>query len=522
MKNVALMLVVCVLAFKASAQDATDALRYSQLTFGGTARGMGLAGAVGSLGADITDLSINPAGLGLYRSSEVVLTPSLFLNSNTTNYLGTPSSSNLSKLDIENFGLVFTHKVGESYGNSNRYGRRGYRQRPAEPSTSTSKWKTTSFAIAYNRLNNFNENFYYQGNNLNNSITDAWAQELNANGGNSPSDAVNNFPFDAGLAYADGLVSNFSNTNTGYAGTEPAGGVTQSESDQITGSQGEFDFSFGANYNDRLYLGVTLGIPTINYNVNSYYSEVSDNSPSSNQFQNLSYDQQLSTTGNGFNAKFGIIYKVNDFLRLGIAAHTPTWYSLQDNYSSYLQGTIDSAGTNVEYGINSPYGSYSYSLVTPWRFVGSATILFKKYGFISADYEYVDYSQAYFNFNDVSGASDIGYQNQINQSITSTFAPSSIFRVGAELALDEFRIRGGFAYYGTPYQGGQAGLGGDQSAQSISGGVGLRLEHVFIDAAYVYSMTNSTYYPYAVDVNSPYVTEKTTTGNIVLSVGYKF
>ncbi len=127
MKNVTLMLVVCAIAFKASAQDAGDALRYSQLTFGGTARGMGLAGAVGSLGADITDLSVNPAGLGLYRSSEIEFTPSLFSITNNTNYFGTPSSTTESRLDIENFGVVFTHKVGQSY----RRGR--YRSAHQEP-----------------------------------------------------------------------------------------------------------------------------------------------------------------------------------------------------------------------------------------------------------------------------------------------------------------------------------------------------------------------------------------------------
>ncbi len=303
--------------------------------------------------------------------------------------------------------------------------------------------------------------------------------------------------------------------------------------DQITGGQDEFDISFGANYNNKLFLGATVGIPTINYNINSYYTEVSNSSsiPNDNYYmQSLNYGQQLSTTGSGINMKFGIIYKVNDYLRLGIAAHTPTWYNMQDNYSSYLYGVIDSFGTSINNspGLQSPLGSYNYSLVTPWRVVGSATILFKQYGFITADYEYVDYSQAYFDFNQAGSSSDIQYQNQINQSITTSFAPASIFRVGAEFAYDIFRIRGGFAYYGSPYQSGQAGPGGDQSVQNITGGVGLRLEHVFIDAAYVYSMTNSTYYPYVVDPTqspytaSPYVTEKNTTGNIVLTVGYKF
>lgn len=61
-------------AGSASAQGVLDAYKFSQSDLNGTARYLGMGGAFGALGGDISVLSNNPAGLGIYRSSEVVTT----------------------------------------------------------------------------------------------------------------------------------------------------------------------------------------------------------------------------------------------------------------------------------------------------------------------------------------------------------------------------------------------------------------------------------------------------------------
>lgn len=68
------------LACSTWAQNETDALRFSTLTQGGTARSNGMANAFGALGADPVAVAINPAGLGLYRTSEISFTPALDVN----------------------------------------------------------------------------------------------------------------------------------------------------------------------------------------------------------------------------------------------------------------------------------------------------------------------------------------------------------------------------------------------------------------------------------------------------------
>nr|HPG99937.1 hypothetical protein [Tenuifilaceae bacterium] len=57
-------------------QTIEDGIRFSQTLNGGTARSISLGGAIGALGGDFTSLSINPAGLGVYKSGELTVTPS--------------------------------------------------------------------------------------------------------------------------------------------------------------------------------------------------------------------------------------------------------------------------------------------------------------------------------------------------------------------------------------------------------------------------------------------------------------
>src|SRR5674536_391977 len=79
MKRIGLLISAVLFMFQGViAQNVDDALRYSQSFYGGTARFMSMGGAFTALGGDISSLSQNPAGLGVFRSSEITLTPQLF------------------------------------------------------------------------------------------------------------------------------------------------------------------------------------------------------------------------------------------------------------------------------------------------------------------------------------------------------------------------------------------------------------------------------------------------------------
>ena len=132
------------------AQDATDALRYSQLQFGGSARTLGIGGANVALGADYGTVSSNPAGLGLYQKSEIQITPGFGLGQgegvlmNGTGSAG-PLSQTANSFNLSG-GAVF----------SSRRSRLGY-------SGADSDWKGGSFAIGFTRIADFNAGSNYLG-----------------------------------------------------------------------------------------------------------------------------------------------------------------------------------------------------------------------------------------------------------------------------------------------------------------------------------------------------------------------
>lgn len=286
-------------------------------------------------------------------------------------------------------------------------------------------------------------------------------------------------------------------------------GITQTHTVSERGGVNEVVFSFGGNYKEKLMLGATLGVPVINYTRNSTVTETALN-PTAN-FTGYSYNEQLSTRGTGIDLKLGAIYKATDNVRLGVAIHTPTYYSLHDEY----QYTLNNTGYTP---VQSDPGTYDYSLVTPWRAILSATVIASKQGFITADYEFVNYSSAQF----ILGGNDKDYQRQINSDITNAYQPTSIFRIGGELKLTSFfMLRAGVGYYGSPYQS----QFDNNNRIDISGGVGLHFDHMFVDFAYQHiQYTNpdqfyALYYTNATIIENAYI--KNSLNTVAVTVGFK-
>jgi hypothetical protein len=92
MKKYSFLLTIAIFfPFLIQAQDLADALRYSNLTIQGTARAGAMGNAFGALGGDFTSASINPAGIGVYRTSEFTITPISGSTKVNSTYYGTGS-----------------------------------------------------------------------------------------------------------------------------------------------------------------------------------------------------------------------------------------------------------------------------------------------------------------------------------------------------------------------------------------------------------------------------------------------
>jgi hypothetical protein len=470
MKRLTLILFSFLIYSSLTAQNSSDALRYSRIFYDGSARFQGLAGAFGAVGADFSVTATNPAGIGLYKSAEFTFSPSLFINHSSAEYNGNTSVDNKGNFGMGSVGFLFTIP-----GNAN-----------------SGLFRSFTVAFGVNRQNDFNRRVYMQGMNNSSSILTDFTNTLNSvPGGISPDMISTQFPFDAGLAYNSYLIFNDSASNSYLSDFDVAPtnhrSVYQTKLVTTKGSINEMDISVGTNIRDVLYIGATIGIPFIRYYENSEYTEVS-NDTSIHYFRSLVYDQYLETHGTGINFKLGVIYRPANWVRIGAAIHTPTYYgNMRDNWNSQMQSKL----TFIDTTAYSPLGSYDYQMVTPFRAIGSIAFIAGSYGLVSAEYEYVNYNQARF-YDSRSGYSDL------NKEIKAKYASPVNVRIGTEWRIQDFRIRGGFGYYGSPYQ---TGISGERYL--ISGGLGYRGKYFFCDLAYIWSQTKDDYYFYDSSLVNP-------------------
>lgn len=501
MHKLYLMVLATALSALSYAQSDVDALRYSMLDFGGTARSLGSGNAYGALGGDMSTASMNPAGLGIYRSSELIITPGLLSIAADATYYGNTVHDNRYNFALNNAGLVFANvNAGKEHA--------------------TSGWVGGAFAITFNRLADFNSAVSYSGYNEGSSLLDTYTDFLNANGGTATADVFNKDPFGAGLAWETYLIDPMPFDSTQYYSVISDGRVQQTKSITTDGGINETAIAFAGNYGNRLYIGASIGIPHIRYAQTYTYTEEDVNNVH-NDFNSFTLTDYAETFGTGVNAKLGMIYRVNDNLRFGVAAHTPTLYGMSDAYSSNMSSDVAS-GT---YSYDSPFGEFDYELITPWRVIGSAAFTMKDIGFLSAEYEFVDYSESSFNFNRTLDAGDLSYENTVNTNIDTKYGTSGTLRVGAEFMYDVFRFRAGYIMSSTPFNDGIAAEGSDLAKTTYTAGIGIKEESFFIDLGYARSAITDYDIQYVYDngsgVNEGASIDKTL-NNFLLSFGFRF
>jgi len=290
-------------------------------------------------------------------------------------------------------------------------------------------------------------------------------------------------PFTSELAYNAFLIDTLpGSTNRYYKLLPPQQGMNQSKYLTSSGSMGETGFSFAGNYMNKLYIGGTLGFSKIKYNETSDYREYKNESDTAFSLNNFTYNEELSSRGTGFNFKLGIIYRPTDWIRIGGALHTPTYYSMSDDYVVSLRSQFDQ---NYNYSPSAQSSSFNYSIVTPARAIASVGFVIAKKGLINAEYEHIDYrTTRFFPSRDFNG---------LNSAINNSLQTSSNVKIGAEIRFDPFVIRGGYAIYGDPY-----GIKSPFTSLKnfYTGGVGYRTNNWYVDFAFVFNTFKTNYYLY--------------------------
>ncbi len=483
MKKYFYIIIIFISSISAISQNEIDALRYSQMYYGGTARFASMAGAFGALGADASTSSINPAGLGVYNKSEFTFTPNLVFNNTSSEFMFNRYDRYRTNFNINNLAYVGAFKTGQSSG-----------------------LVAVNWGFNYNRLNNYHYDTYFQGVNNSSSYSDVFAANSNGYG----IEQLNLYR--EKLAWETYVIDSKDSINKIYETALPNYGEMQKKEIYRKGYMGEVDFSFGLNYNHKFYWGLTVGWVWTRFNEDSYFTET-DHDGSINNFNYFNYNEFLHTTGGGINLKTGFIYSPVRFIRIGGAYHSPTWLTLEDNYVTKMSSSFDDVGSIGP--VMSPSLWQRYNLRTPSRFLGSLAFIFGKMGILSIDYEYVNYAWArygsYYDF----------YPYDANQSIINTYKGAHNIKIGGEVRVNFVSFRGGFAFFDSPYQSYLSNA--NSYTYQYTGGVGFNFNYYFIDLAYVHQTNDVNYYLY--NPNIAHVDRALITSNsnkFMITIGARF
>jgi len=442
-----------------------EALLFSQFGPAGSARMLGIGGAQTALGGDVTNGLINPAGLGLFRKSEISLTMGLNRTNTFATFEGTRSDRPVGNFVVPQVGVVLTS---------------------LKPATDLGKFRGGSFAINYSRTQDFNRETNFRGLNANNSIIDSFIDRAfgipyqNISSVGSLQRAFDNYlitPSDDFDDIYDSIVLGF---------------PEQVEVIFNEGSADRVQFSYGGNYDNKIFFGAGIGITTLSYRSFKDYSEFFSGEP----LRNLNTQESIFIEGSGFSFNLGVIGRVNDAVRLGLSLNSPTWFNLNEEFEAavssswnnvdFFDRTIGEVVTLGEFSSLSDIFLTNYRFNTPWRVSLGSSLIVGKSGFISADIEYQDFSTMNLRSFDVDMGAD-------NQTIANLYGSSFNVRVGGEYRYDNFMFRGGVNWQQDPTNFND---GVNRDILALSGGAGMRWEKFYVDVSVVNIRRNATYAPY--------------------------
>lgn len=503
MKTRYFAMALALLGMHSYAQNDLDALRYSQTNVGGTARFVSMGGAFGALGANVSCTSYNPAGIGIYRKGEINISPGLRF----TNNAGTHNGNT-----IKNFEPSFLF---------NGFGIAGSWQSKANEDS------RHSLGFTLNQLQNFSSKVTLRGYANRKSI----ANDLLDNAGNANPNNLD--PSYSGLAFNTYLVDTIDGGYYSFANSKF--NMLQEKNIETSGRMNELSIAYAYGYKDKLYFGASIGVPMITYNHSATYTETDNKDslfikynsststystsydygvyyyPGLGGFKSMTYNETYKTSGNGFNLKLGVLYRINEYLRVAAHYHTPTVLNLTDGYY-YKMTTRFDEGDSYELTYPENGGVYKYTIITPMRYGASLGFVYNKWLCLGFDYETLDYGQSQIS------SSEAGVFGGVNETIRNKYSAAHNFRAGAEFNLSPVVLRIGYASYGSPF--GET-FTGKFVRNSYSGGIGFRSKNWTFDFGFVRQLYSEDYYMY-----NPKYADKSTIDfsgtNIVCTIGCKF
>lgn len=566
MKKTVLTLLLTISAYASYGQNAADAYLISENNYEGTARTVAMGNAFTALGGDLGAVTINPASSAVSNYSQISVTPSLTFSTNTAvgvpyagstdPYFQRKMKSNETSFGIPNVGFNFNFDTGRSYG-----------------------IKNVSVGFVLNMTNSWCENVYANGTNSQTSFLAAAAADatdeliwMNQNKAPGEADftkedflaenAYEYMKWKDVVGYRGGLFSAFDSEGKKFVGAteiiqsdgsiEQAGKVDQTYGRVVSGTKYEYVLNFGMNISDFVYLGLNLGVNSIDYSYMHYFKETavdpnnfenkfisSDGTETTTFFKNGRYQYNYNMEGSGIFGKFGIIVTPGAGLRFGAAIQTPTGNSITEEWQESASTSFTDSQFNGD--ASSPVGPdmnrQSYDIRSPWRANFGAAYTLGDFAVVSADYELAAYGSMKYLIDRRDMSEDyISYIETINDDIKNAYGTSHHLRVGAEIKpINMFAVRLGYnlntsaqkKYYDEYYE---EYLDMKQFyGHNLSFGAGFSSKgSFFADVACRYTFATDEYiYPYSdylqnYDILSPEILNRHSNWKVLLTLGWRF
>ncbi len=518
----------------AGAQDIykAEALTGTDLT--GTARYVGMGGAMNVLGADLSAMGVNPASTGFFRRSQAALTGGF------TAQEGARAMNDIHKLrgTFDQAGFVYSIHSGND------------------------GLQYINFGFNYQKRRNF-KNYTAASAALTGDLSQSWELRQMAGTLDLGSDNDRNLTMPvADAAYDAQVIDAATDANNKVTGYNDLCGKNYDYRRVQWGGIQEYDFNVSFNGNDRYYAGVTVGFYNVNMRSAVLYGEDVTYSGGDAAYA-MAQEEHLS--GSGVDVKVGFTFRPieNNPLRVGIAVSSPTWYDLTSNAGVSMYSTFPFTGDATKYR---PYstgddthtaayfgaGDFDYRLRTPWKLnIGLATTV-DKYLALDAEYEFCRYAGSSIGYSDGDGyyygswGATTTKDAALNSQVSSMLKAVHTLRVGAELYLaPRLKARVGYNYISSPFKD-NAYLNLFTSSPSyynrtntdyvnlsathrVTAGLGYSGKHVFFDAAYQYQTQKGTAYAFNYIEDGDLTTNRLAgvgvnynRHNAIFTLGYKF
>ena len=490
-----------------SAQNMYNVSSILENDLNGTARYVGMGGSMSALGADLSTMGTNPAGMAMYRRNDFSLTGGLNFRTGEANYEGTVTPIRSNNGNLSNASMVISIEHDNEWLKYLNVGF-GYRLKNNLAGKFEMSGATNGYSQQFVMRQLYNGNFKYD--NLSSALyTDlnaSWLPLLAADAW-LVDDSGENF-----LTYPGDSVLVWYPDDLAYY-EETRGGVHV------------VDINLSANFNDRIYVGATFGISSVDYTRYSAYSEYD----AVGAIYTLENNMMLK--GTGYDLKLGAIFRPFKYspFKVGVSIHTPTWYNL----NQYTWAVItDPWGKSFSTVDADRYGEellVNYNLSTPWRFNASMAYTFGTYLALNAEYEYADYATSMFT--------DYGQVNKAqNEEIKYNMKGQHIARVGAEVNIENIALRVGYNYITAPFKTDAYKELLNASVVETSTeymnryeknimtcGLGYRGELFYFDLAYMMEMQDADFYPfYDMEYPNPGAAVKLTNHTVMATLGMRF